>query len=82
MEAGKGLAGGVGVRHGLEGRPGEGVLIEVDAGGDLVNFIGPFGEFDCGLSGGVCEDARDRSAMGVEMSEEAMLFEEAFFVAD
>ena len=82
MEAGERLASGVGVGRGLKGGPGEGVLIEVNAGGNLVNFVGPVGEFDCGLAGGVSEDAGDGRAVGVEVSEEAMLFEQAFFVAN
>ena len=41
VHAGEEFAGGAGVFGGAEGSPGDGVFVEVDAGGDAVDFVGP-----------------------------------------
>ena len=86
MKAAEEFTGGVGVGDGLEGRPGEGVAVEVIAGGDRLQFATPVdvgvGEFDCGAVVAVAEDVRDGERVCGEMGEEAVFFFEVLRCAD
>ncbi len=82
MELGEGNAGGVGMGIFKKGSPGERFAIEVDADRSLMDFVGPLSKLEGGFAVLIGEDARDRSAVGDEMRKEAMLFEEALWIAD
>ena len=62
---------------GEERRPGDDVLIEIVAGGDLVDLVGPVADLDGGLAGDGGEDAGDGCVVEEQVEEEMVLFEKA-----
>jgi len=82
MELGEGNAGGAGMGGVKEWRPGKRLAIEVVADGSLMDFIGPLADLDGGFAVFIGENAGDGCVLRDEMGEKAMLFEEAFAIAD
>ena len=81
METRERLPGGMRVGRGAKRRPGDRVLVEIDARGDFVHLVGPVADFDRGFSRGGSKDARDGCAVGEQMREKTMLLEQALAIA-
>jgi len=76
------LAGGAGVFSGTERRPGDGVFVEVDSGGEVVDFVSPVAEFQSRVAGAGGEDGGHVDAAVPQVVDKAVFFREAGSVAD
>ena len=81
METRERLASGMRVGRTAEGRPGDCVFVEIDAGRNFVDLVGPFADFDRRFAGRRSEDTRNGRTMREQMRKKAMLLEKPFTIA-